>query len=151
MQPLLLNKMITNSQSSTEGEGGFFLRKEHNLQMSFRFTHLEDDDSDAYKVEMGSIKTSYMDRRLARQAWPTFSKNPPELPRKISDHERQLARMMRRDKMNCNDTTKKSINNNDAPRYRKNAIDLNQLTGDLSNLPSPGEMLSYTKESILYS
>jgi hypothetical protein len=146
--PLLLSKMITNIQS-LGGEGGRFLCKEHNLQMSFRFTHLEDADNNAYKVEMGSIKTSYMDRKLARQAWPTFSKNLPDVPRKISIQERQLARMIRPNKMHCNGATKKDVNKNDAPRIRKNAIELNQLTGDLSNLPSPGKMLGYTKESCI--
>jgi Ribonuclease D len=146
--PLLLNEMITNNPS-IERDGGKFLCKEHSLQMSFRFTHLEDVGNHSYKVEMGSIKTSYMDRRFARQAWPTFNKNPPDFPRKLSEQELQLARIKRPTKMDSNGATKKDTTKSDAPRNRKNAIELNQLTSDLSNLPNPGEMLGYTKDSCI--
>ena len=143
--PSLFLNMISNNPHIEED--GFFLRKEGNLQISYRFTHLDIAESSSYKVEMGSIKTTFNGGKLARQSWPTFYKTPPNLPRVIPTHECKMTRLKTNTKVD--QVSMQAAKKRESQKSRKTAIDLTQLIGDLRGLPIPGQEIGYTKESCI--
>ena len=137
--PKLLEKMI-HDNGVVEKENGFFFKKHSYLRTSYRFQILSDEGNTAYRVPMGSIKTA-LKIKFARQIWPTF-KQSPQLPEVIPLHE--AAQM----------TATRAIQNKEKKvikdkRTKRNPISVSILTGDLSNLPTPGITLGYTKESVI--
>jgi hypothetical protein len=143
--PKLLLKMVTNNPNIKED--GNFLQKEGNLQISYRFTHIGIDDESSYKVEMGSLKRSFHGGKLARQSWPTFYKNPPNLPRVAPAREHKIATCKKNP--NADQGLLQAAKKLESQKSRKTAIDLTQLTGDLRGLPTPGQEIGYTKESCI--
>jgi hypothetical protein len=139
--PILLGKMFRNSVV-VEQEEGFFLRKNAGMHSSYRFTLLEDNGDCSYDIPMGSIKTSYMDLKLARQMWPTLKKDAPAMPEKIPLYERDIP--------SASTTSKEpKVKKPREWKVKKNAIELTLLSGDLDNLPLAGLELGYTKESCI--
>mmetsp|Transcript_1248 Transcript_1248/g.1764 ORF Transcript_1248/g.1764 Transcript_1248/m.1764 type:complete len:925 (+) Transcript_1248:1276-4050(+) len=138
--PMLLRKMV-GEKNVVEKYNGFFLRKQNGIFSSYRFTFVE--GGHAYRVAMGSIKTTPTQMRLAQQLWPTFREKTPPLPDKIPLHELKM-NTSPRDKSDKQRKRKERI-----PRQKRNAIDLTLLSGHLLGLPSPGIKLGYTKESCI--
>jgi len=135
--PTLLRVMMTQSPTANEENGTFLMTRDH-LQQSFRFTVLDDDA--VYRTAMGGIKTS-IGLRVVRQMWGSF-KNAPILPEAIPLQDQQNLDLKSRQKP-------KEPKGKRGSRAKRNAIDLNVLTGDLQNLPKAGEVLDYTKESCI--
>ena len=137
--PILLGEIL-HSNSVVEQENGFFLRKNAGVQTSYRFTFLEDRGDRSYNIPMGSLKTSYMDLKLARQTWPTLNKKPPALPEKVL-HEQNAVHSANR--------KEPKVKKPREWKLKKNAIELTVLSVDLRHLPEAGMELGYTKESCI--
>ena len=137
--PILLGKIL-HSDCVVDQENGFFLRKNAGIQTSYRFTFLEDHDDRAYNIPMGSLKTSYMDLKLARQMWPTLKKEAPALPEKLSHGQNAVLFSTRKEP---------KVKKPREWKVKKNAIELTLLSGDLGHLPEAGMELGYTKESCI--
>ena len=140
--PSLLREMMTKNSLVDEDQGLFFNKKSH-LQQSYRYLFVKDDA--AYRISLGSIKTS-MGIRVARQVWGTF-KTVPDLPEVIPLQEQTQHVLQSSTKREAKKEAKKKTE-----RYvkaKRNPINLDVLTGDLDNLPVVGQILGYTKDSCI--
>ena len=144
--PVLLDKMLYNNPDAGK-EKGFFLRKNSGQQSSYRFTFLDDDGNYAYRIAMGSVKTS-VELKVARQMWPTFSrKDSPPLPEKVPPYEVKVQFPTANESKKEKAIAKKKRSH--ASKVKRNAIELTQLNVDTSNLSLTGKELGYTKDSCI--
>ena len=136
--PSLLREMMTQNTLVEEEQGMFLIKKSH-LQQSYRYVFMEDNA--AYRVPMGSIKTS-MGVRVARQMWGTF-KSVPDFPEVIPLHEQKNKMQSRKSNGAKESIAEKKV------KIKRNAVNLGMLTADLDNLPVVGQILGYTKDSCI--
>jgi len=141
--PALLEKMVIENLNVGNLNQDFIKNHQH-VQTSYRFLYLETDDQNAYRVEMGGVKTC-MNLKFVRQTWPGHKEESPPLPEKISMSELRLAApSVERNK------EKKVKNKKRITRSKANAIILSDLSGDLDKLPLPGTYLGFTKDSCIH-
>ncbi len=144
--PILLQKMFEDNPI-VQSENGSFLRQQHNMHSSYRFTFFQVDDEQAYRAEMGSIKTT-MGLRTARQVWPTHKKDAPAPPEPLPVYELSNKEETDRSRVKAERADKNKEKY--LLKKKRKPVDLTLLTGDLHGLPRPGVTLDYTKESCIH-
>lgn len=144
--PTLFDKMLSSSEIVIR-DNDRFLTKNGGALSSYRFTFLHDEGECSYDIQMGTLKTNYMDLKFARQMWPTLKRAAPSLPEKRPSYVREQDPKKSAPKVK-NDAPKKDKKKRE-DRVKRNAIELTTLAAALHDLPTPGSSMGYTKESCI--
>lgn len=138
--PVLLQKLL--STPVIKGYNGKFFRTHSNLTSRTRFTFLDneqganEENEMIWHIPMGR-QTTMFTRAIARQTWPP-TQAPPDKPKlvlvKTGPGKKERAHL-------------KKVG---AKGKKPAAIQLFDLVANLSNLPFPGTILGYTKDSCVH-
>jgi len=159
--PILLRSMLNGSGVSDKFEG-YFLQKHPHLLITTKLTCLAAfSDVDqyacppqlAYRVPYGNCKV-HLQHVMARQAFMT-GKDDPDLPEILPLETQQKIALSRlpKEKRVPKKILDSSTVNAAVPSKRKikmKTIKLHTISVDWKNLPEPGKIIGYTKDSCIH-
>ena len=161
--PILLRSMLIDFDSGvTDKFEGYFLHKHPHLLTTTKLTCLGafDDVAQyacppqlAYRVPYGSCKV-HLQHVMARQIFMTGNEDPspPEILPIETQQKIAISRIPRgkRTQKKFSDVSVTSTSGASKRKIKKKTIKLHTVSADLKNLPKPGQIIGYTKDSCIH-